>query len=719
MCPEELCPPNFCCKPKPPKSIFYFGMGPANLVGLPEGSIYIDKNSGLWYQYTNMGWVHFEPPIFTVQNETTSLLMSMGGILRIESNSITTSITNGSVILGLEVQRFYVQSTQPIGNLDGDIWIDTATNDMYKWEGSIWNYVLTISGGGSGGDFVYGSGDPLPTQTGAAYYDYTNRRLWFNNGGTWETMASLNYGGNGIPTITPPSLYDQYVDTNTGQLYSYYGSSWNPISGVGPTGPTGPYIIGTTGPTGPCCTGPTGPTGPCCTGPTGPVGPAGPSASLTTIVGGPLTINNYQKTYTQTSVPTANTVGSIYVVPDSYVVGERFEKCYVMNVTPTSFDFTVEMTPSYINAVLESDHTSFYSQMTELRDGRLVRVYKKYPSTVSVGVSEDGMGSGVWYDNDIASTTSPFVSEVVETPGNYTVFAYVTSTTNTIQLARSLKPELNLSWEFINIISGSYNIDKISLCVLANSFLAIVFHDLTSGDLFYSFSGDINGGGVWTSPIVVHSSLSAGYQLNNPKFLLLSTGTPAIFGNDLFGSQIYFIYSSTVTGSLTGNWSSPTGVGTAYSLNYSVSPIVLKNGNPAVAVTHESTNQILYSFGSAANGGIWTSSLISLVTFSGNTMLYADYEGYPAIITFGGLVPGIVYMVNNLYTGAGIWSVDSVVSTESTVKGMSMVKKVNGHPSITFQSYISTSIYVQTITSGVRKPFIGNGDSTFYISYSY
>ena len=85
-----------------------------------------------------------------------------------------------------------------------------------------------------------------------------------------------------------PTVGDIWVDSDNGNVYFYTGSSFNLISTIAPTGPTG--ALGPTGPTGAVgptgpggaasstgATGPTGPTGP--QGVTGPTGPAGSASS--------------------------------------------------------------------------------------------------------------------------------------------------------------------------------------------------------------------------------------------------------------------------------------------------------------------------------------------------------------------------------------------------------------------------------------------------------
>jgi len=173
--------------------------------------------------------------------------------------------------------------------------IYTYGSQQYKWNGTVWNLVVTELTGPTG---PQGPTGPASTVTGP----------------TGSTGPTGRYGSFALQASTPPTSAisgDAWFDANTGQIYVYYDGYWvesaSSIGGV--TGPTGAQgSIGTTGATGATgATGSVGPTGPAstvagptgatgaqgetglrgATGPFGPTGPGGPTGATGPSVTGP------------------------------------------------------------------------------------------------------------------------------------------------------------------------------------------------------------------------------------------------------------------------------------------------------------------------------------------------------------------------------------------------------------------------------------------------
>jgi hypothetical protein len=163
----------------------------------------------------------------------------------------------------------------------GDIWINSITQSIAFWDGSIWKISISVGATGPTGSqgatgqtgntgFIGPTGPTGPTgPIGAG----------LNILGSFATYAVL------VAAYPTGSIGDAYLIG--GDLWVWSGTQWlNTGNILGPTGPTGPVstvpstVTGPTGPTGPqsTVTGPTGPTGPpsAVTGPTGALGPTGP-----------------------------------------------------------------------------------------------------------------------------------------------------------------------------------------------------------------------------------------------------------------------------------------------------------------------------------------------------------------------------------------------------------------------------------------------------------
>jgi Collagen triple helix repeat (20 copies) len=209
------------------------------------------------------------------------------------------------------------------GGNSGDQYLDTETGDVYEWNGTTWIITGNIRGptGMKGDDGDQGAtgmkgddGDQGATgmkgddgdqgATGMKGDDGDQGATGMKGptgdfGAQGETgptgiRGSLWDSNTGAPSATGGNSGDQYLDTETGDVYEWNGTTWIITGNIrGPTGPTGMKgDDGDQGPTGTPgmaantgCTGPTGETGPTglpgtaantgCTGPTGAIGDQG------------------------------------------------------------------------------------------------------------------------------------------------------------------------------------------------------------------------------------------------------------------------------------------------------------------------------------------------------------------------------------------------------------------------------------------------------------
>ena len=171
----------------------------------------------------------------------------------------------------------------------GDIWINSITQSIAFWDGTIWKVSISVGATGpTGSTGLTGTvGQTGPTGSTGPTGPTGPIGAGLNILGSFNTYAAL------VAAYPTGSIGDAYLIG--GDLWVWSGTQWlNTGNILGPTGPTGPtgaasQVTGPTGPTGPVSTvpstvtGPTGPTG--STGPTGPLGPTGPTGPQGVITG--------------------------------------------------------------------------------------------------------------------------------------------------------------------------------------------------------------------------------------------------------------------------------------------------------------------------------------------------------------------------------------------------------------------------------------------------
>jgi hypothetical protein len=156
------------------------------------------------------------------------------------------------------------------GKNSGDLYLDTVTNNYYKWNGSQWILQGSLQGetgptGATGIGWITGSGAPIdpPTNGGDIYLDTSTNNYYEWDGTQWVLQGSLQ-GDTGETGPTGPSGNvwilgfgppvnpannpgDLYLDTSINYYYVWDGTQWN-LSGSlqGIQGPVGPQGTGWT-----------------------------------------------------------------------------------------------------------------------------------------------------------------------------------------------------------------------------------------------------------------------------------------------------------------------------------------------------------------------------------------------------------------------------------------------------------------------------------------
>lgn len=327
------------------------GAGPPGAPG-SNGDVYIDTSTGDVYMYDGTTWVLISPTFVSLTGpQGPSGLAGLDGgagavppvapgatgQIYIDTTTGTLYVWDGSswvIIPSTVITNF--GPTGPTGTpgfpgsvgvgppgapgTQGQIYVDSTTGTVYVWNGVSWlqiNNLPIVSETGPQGprgpDGLNGtaaSGPPgAPGATGSFYVDTSTGSIYFWDGSSWVLVAGVDVvshtgptGAGGFdgaagntPPLFPSATGTLYVDTNTGIIYVYDGTTWvvlpsltfmtdtgptgpaSSTASLGPTGPTGPAgtpgVIGSAGRTGPAGT--QGATGPQTVGPTGVTGPTG------------------------------------------------------------------------------------------------------------------------------------------------------------------------------------------------------------------------------------------------------------------------------------------------------------------------------------------------------------------------------------------------------------------------------------------------------------
>lgn len=80
----------------------------------------------------------------------------------------------------------------------GDFYLDISSGDIYKFDGSSWSVISTITGGGGSSEVFTGSGSPEGVQVAVVkslYIDPTAHQIWVKETGSGNTgwVLALTY----------------------------------------------------------------------------------------------------------------------------------------------------------------------------------------------------------------------------------------------------------------------------------------------------------------------------------------------------------------------------------------------------------------------------------------------------------------------------------------------------------------------------------------------
>ena len=182
---------------------------------LSDGDQYWDKNTNILYLFdvTTADWKE-------VSGDTHSIT---GAGEPIVANPVTTR-TDGSALL------------------EGDMYVDTATNYVYGYLSGAWVKLTspdTHSFTGTGAPTLTVRPDASALLDGDQYIDIGTNKLWGFYSGGWLALGpdAHSFAGAGAPTLTqdpvdglPLTGLDQYMDTTSKILYHYTAGQWEIMS---------------------------------------------------------------------------------------------------------------------------------------------------------------------------------------------------------------------------------------------------------------------------------------------------------------------------------------------------------------------------------------------------------------------------------------------------------------------------------------------------------
>ncbi|SNW62030.1 Collagen-like protein [Orpheovirus IHUMI-LCC2] len=161
---------------------------------------------------------------------------------------------------GSQIIAFPGVPTDDIGN-NGDLYIDTITNNYYSKVNGVWELKGSFGGGGgSGAQILTGNGVP-PVGLGVngdLYIDNLTGDYYQKQNGVWVLQGNLRgppgapgsriLTGNGTPSPSIGSNGDLYIDNLTGDYYQRINGIWVPQGNLeGPPGEPGSQIFTGTG----------------------------------------------------------------------------------------------------------------------------------------------------------------------------------------------------------------------------------------------------------------------------------------------------------------------------------------------------------------------------------------------------------------------------------------------------------------------------------------
>ncbi|MEX6625304.1 hypothetical protein [Tenacibaculum salmonis] len=139
-----------------------------------------------------------------------------------------------SIDKALVISRMSDTQMLAIQPLKGALVYNTTENCVFVYDGALWKSLCnngTGTGTGTDTSIKVTTSNTAPTDNGLADFwinpDLNNATsIW--DGSNWIALDNNPIKGNGTPqtNVTNPIAGDLYIDSNTGDIYTYNGTSW-------------------------------------------------------------------------------------------------------------------------------------------------------------------------------------------------------------------------------------------------------------------------------------------------------------------------------------------------------------------------------------------------------------------------------------------------------------------------------------------------------------
>lgn len=118
----------------------------------------------------------------------------------------------------------------------GDLWLNSGTNELSVWDGSVW---ILAAGGGSGASVTISDTAPVSPSSGDLWWDSTTAvlKIYYDDGATSQWVDATPIPDFAVPfqSVAPvsPSIGDFWYDSANSSLKIYNGSIWIVAGGGG------------------------------------------------------------------------------------------------------------------------------------------------------------------------------------------------------------------------------------------------------------------------------------------------------------------------------------------------------------------------------------------------------------------------------------------------------------------------------------------------------
>lgn len=246
---------------------------PDNSLG-SDNDFYLDTSQGVIYQKSSDQWISIiditgtsisdgitwhsgsGAPADILGSDGDLYLNIADGTIHLKSDSTWLSIGDITSSTGDDGTVWLTGVGAPISDLgiNGDLYLDTATGDVYQKDSDIWSSIANIIGpkGDAGSMWLYGAGSPSDSlgTDGDFYLDTNNGDIYEKDTSTWVLITNITgpqgdegaswLYGTGVPSDSSGQDGDLYLNTVTGDVYQKQGGIWSIIANIaGPPGDDG------------------------------------------------------------------------------------------------------------------------------------------------------------------------------------------------------------------------------------------------------------------------------------------------------------------------------------------------------------------------------------------------------------------------------------------------------------------------------------------------